>query len=238
MGTLPSWSAHDGGHPCRHVPRRPARRDARIASAAARPSEIAWATRRGTTASPITRTVGPLGPGGTKDCQSRARRSPTTITASAAIRLVAPDIVFPSWACPSPTDISAVNGRTSSGAPRSRAMSCTRPSAGSDAPNAAPGVATVILGTAARTPSSTALAQDQLPKPSSTISRCSRPASAGGPEAITRDDATARSMPAISGRTSSLPTASTTSLKPASSAGPAAVASRSVTPSAASIDAR
>ena len=212
--------ATPGSLPRRHGPLRS--RGPRAAARARHQSPARWA-RWGRTA-PGTR-------------QSRARRSPTTITASAAIRLIAPDIVFLSSAQPSPAKERAVNGRTSSGAPRSRAMSCTRPSAGSDAPNAAPGVTTVILGTAARTPNSTALAQDQLPKPSSTISRWSRSASAEGPAAIARDDATARSMPATSGRTSSLPTASTTSPKPARSAGPALVPSRRVTPRAASSDA-
>src|SRR5947209_7621734 len=50
------------------------------ASAAARPSEIAGPTRRGTTASPITCAVARPG---TSAAQSRARRSPPTITMSA-----------------------------------------------------------------------------------------------------------------------------------------------------------
>ena len=59
---------------------------------------------------------------------------------------------------PSPIAARAVNGRTVSGAPRRRASSWARPSGGSVAPNAAPGVATVMLAHPAAIPSSTALA--------------------------------------------------------------------------------
>src|SRR3954454_20500585 len=61
---------------------RPAPCAAAMATAAARPSEMACATFRGTSASPIARTVGPAG---TSALQSRATRSPTTTTVSASM---------------------------------------------------------------------------------------------------------------------------------------------------------
>ena len=143
------------------------------------------------------------------------------MTVSAGTRSAAPDIVLLSAALSSPRPVER-RERADLERSAAQALEQLHPALGRQAtPNAAPGVATVIVSKPARTPSSTALAHGHQPNPSSTTSRL-RPLR-GRP--IADDDGSARSMPGRSGR-ARWPIAITTSSKPARSSAPTGVPSR------------
>ena len=170
-------------------------------AAAARPSAIACAARRGTIASPMASTSGAA------HCRCRARAALAGDDDAVALEQArsARDALDERDAAGGDLRRGRQGTTCRSPAPARRWTSCTRLSAGMAPANAVPGVTSVTRPAPAASASSTTLIAGHQPKPSSTTITCAAPLIACCPLAMTADDASA---PA--GTISSAPVARTT----------------------------